>query len=417
MTDIERATRRSLQELGRLAVALQVQTRAAPYPEPAAPCPHCDETAEYVRRRSVKLRTLFGEVRVKRAYYLCATCRQGHCPLDQRLGLRPNALSAELERLAALTGVGQPFGKGRDLFEELTLVSLSDHALAKATRAYGQAVQAREARWQTTAYDAEALQQRERTAKAPLRLYGTIDAVKVHTRTKEDTPWRDLKVGAWFTACGKPPTSPDGQWRIEAEDISYYADICPAAAFGTLLWSTGVQHHAQLARELIFIADGAEWIWNLVAEHFPDAVQILDWFHATEYLTPVAKAALRAEADQDAWVAAMKHALWKGQLDLVIDTCRNLARVANSSDPAFVAARYYDRNRTRMDYPAYRRQGYQIGSGTIESAAKQIGTLRMKVAGAIWNEDSARQVAKARAAYLSGQWVALADRRNLPLAF
>ena len=69
-----------------------------------------------------------------------------------------------------------------------------------------------------------------------------------------------------------------------------------------------------------------------------------------------------------------------------------------------------------MDYPTYRRQGYQIGSGTIESAAKQIGLLRMKVAGAIWNENSARLVAKARAAFLSNDWDALAAYRNLPLA-
>ncbi|MCP4374292.1 MAG: hypothetical protein GY797_40245 [Deltaproteobacteria bacterium] len=69
-----------------------------------------------------------------------------------------------------------------------------------------------------------------------------------------------------------------------------------------------------------------------------------------------------------------------------------------------------------MDYPTYQKQGYHIGSGTIESATKQIGTQRMKVSGAIWNEDSARNVAKARAAYLSGQWGMLVERRtHLPV--
>jgi hypothetical protein len=73
-----------------------------------------------------------------------------------------------------------------------------------------------------------------------------------------------------------------------------------------------------------------------------------------------------------------------------------LVRKEDSSDPAFVVARYYDKNRSRMNYPSYRRQGYQIGSGTIESAAKQIGLLRMKIAGATWNENGARLVANAR---------------------
>lgn len=71
-----------------------------------------------------------------------------------------------------------------------------------------------------------------------------------------------------------------------------------------------------------------------------------------------------------------------------------------------------------MDYPAYRANSYHIGSGTIESAInpgtgiKQIDVQRMKVAGAIWNLDSARQVAKARAAYLPDQWSDLAARRT-----
>ena len=153
-----------------------------------------------------------------------------------------------------------------------------------------------------------------------------------------------------------------------------------------------------------------------MAQHCPQAVQILDWFHASEYLTPVAKAAFSNEEAQDDWVNQAKQALWDGQIDEVIEGCLDLARREDSSDPAFVAARYFDQNRERMDYPSYRRQGYQIGSGTIESAAKQIGTLRMKVAGATWNEDSARKVAKARAAYLSSEWDVLSAYRALPLA-
>ena len=111
-----------------------------------------------------------------------------------------------------------------------------------------------------------------------------------------------------------------------------------------------------------------------MAEHFPQAVQILDWFHATEVSDAGGQSSLFKEDAQDDWVNQAKQALWDGQLDEVIDACLDLARREDSSDPAFVAARYFDQNRERMDYPSYRRQGYQIGSGTIESAAKQIGT-------------------------------------------
>ncbi len=416
LTAIEQTTRRLVQEIGRQAIAMVVNSEEQPYPEREVSCSGCGQAIPYVRWRSAQLRTLFGDMEVKRAYYLCPGCHQGCCPLDRRLGLRPNAISAELERLAAMTGVLLPFGKGRDLFETLTLVSLSDQTLDKATQVYGAAATRREQEWQAVAHDQDELQRRKREVRKPLRLYGAFDATKVHTRGVEEHPWRDLKVGAWFEARGKPPKKPDGQWRIQAENIHYLADICPASEFGSLMWATGVRQHAQLAQELVILGDGAEWIWKLVAEHFPRAVQILDWFHAAEYLMPVAKAAFSTEEAQNDWVAQTKQALWDGMIDEAITACLNLVRIEDSSDPAFVAARYFDQNRCRMNYPAYRRQGYQIGSGTIESAAKQIGMMRMKVAGAIWNEDSARKVAKARAAYLSNEWDELAAYRALPLA-
>lgn len=415
LSDIEQTTRRVLLECGRQAIELMVNSEEARYAESEIACPQCTGAMPYIRRRSAQLHTMFGQLGVRRAYYLCGSCHKGCFPVDRRLGLRPNAMSAELERLAAMTGTLLPFGKGGKLFQELTLVKLSDHSLDKAAQAYGRAATEREQAWQQVAYDQSALQQRKREARRPARIYGAIDATKVHTRGGDEHPWRDLKVGAWFEARGKPPKTRNDQWQIQAENIVYYADICPASEFGNLFWATGVQRHAQLAREVVILGDGAEWIWNLVEQHFPLARQILDWFHATEYLSPVAKAAFVTEVERESWTEQMKQALWDGRLDEVITTCQQLIRRQDSSDPAFVAARYYEKNRSRMDYPTYRRQGYQIGSGTIESAAKQIGTMRMKVAGAIWNEDSARLVAKARAAFLSDDWDSLAAYRSLPL--
>jgi hypothetical protein len=84
----------------------------------------------------------------------------------------------------------------------------------------------------------------------------------------------------------------------------------------------------------------------------------------------------------------------------------------SNDDPAQKAVTYFTNNRQRVDYPTYRQNGYQIGSGTIESAAKQIAAQRMKVTGAIWNLDSARLVAKARAAFLSDLWCHSAARRT-----
>jgi hypothetical protein len=225
---------------------------------------------------------------------------------------------------------------------------------------------------------------------------------------------RELKIGAWFQARGRPPKKPDGKWRIRAENITYYADVCEAQTFGELVWASGLQRNADQAVELIFIGDGAAWIGRLVAQYFPDARQIVDWFHACEYLVDVARAAFPEAKKRHDWLTTYRTALWEGELDTVIVAWQAQAHPehAPDDDPAQKAVTYFTNNRSRMDYPTYRNNGYQIGSGTIESAAKQIVSQRMKVTGAIWNLDSARLVAKARAAFLSDQWDDLAARRS-----
>jgi len=407
LSEMEQRLRQVLKMLGNLALHIWVMWLTPRYNRPNAVCPHCGGEANYVRQRKGTLRTMYGIIHYRRAYYHCSTCQQGYYPLDEKLGLRPNALSAEVERLAGLIGVQMPFAKGSAIFEELTLVKLSDHSLAQATRAYGQAVVKQEATWQRVAEDETYV---ATVQKSPLRLYGTLDGGRVLIRPNEPEPqkWRELKVGAWFTARGQPPRQPHETWTIRAQDITYYTDIAKCETFGELVWATGVQRHAHHAHELIFLGDGARWIWDIVDFHFPQAIQIVDWFHACEYLMPVAKLAYADQIQQKQWLTEIKTALWQGQLETVIAACTIYIDAHRPDDPAQKAVTYYSNNQHRMDYPTYRAQGYQIGSGTIESGVKQIATQRMKVSGARWNFTNARLVAKARAAFLSGQWDALA---------
>lgn len=414
LSEMEQRLRKVLLWLGRVVLGLWLMWLEKPQREREVGC-RCGGSATYRYRRTAILRTMFGQVKYRRAYHTCATCQQGTYPLDDQLGLRPNAMSAEMERLAGIVGVERPFEQGSRLFAELTLVSLSDHSLAKAAQGYGEEQMKREAEWEAEAYAVNAVLDQKRTAKPPGRLYGAIDGGRVHIRGEEgveDALWRELKAGAWFTTRALPPAKPGDEWSIRAENIHYYADICEAESFSRLVWSTGFQQHAQLAQELIILGDGARWIWDLVDEHYPHAIQIVDWFHACAYLEPVAKVAFGDQDKRQAWIQQTKTTLWKGRLFEVIAACQQHVDPQREDDPAQKAVTYYTNNRSRMDYATYRANGYHIGSGTIESGIKQIGTQRMKVAGAFWNFEPARKVAKARAAYLSAHWDALAARRT-----
>lgn len=418
LSEMERHIRELLLKLGRFLLGAWLRLLVEPYPAESVPC-GCGGEAAYQFNRVGTLLTILGQLEYKRPYYLCASCQKGIYPLDQKLGLRPGQMSAELESLSGMTGAQLSFGQGSQLFEALTLISLSDHSLAKATQAMGHEVQAQEADWIGQSRDEAWLQEQDRLAERPKRLYGSLDAAKVHIRGAEADPWRDLKVGAWFTTTATPPQKPDEDWQIAADDITYYCDILEASEFGHLLWATGCQRQAHLAQELIFLGDGAEWIWHQIAEHYPEAVQIVDWFHATEYIAPVANAAFADKDHRQAWTDQVRSQLWEGKLDQVIAACDHFTQHKQAGVAARSAVTYFTNNQHRMDYPTYRAKGYQIGSGTIESGCKQIVSQRLRVAGAIWDLDNAIQTAKARAALLSGQWQTITSRREhlgLPLA-
>lgn len=419
LREMERNIRTMLLKVGQFLLSSWIVLQESSTPTEAVECPHCEAQAQYRCKREGTLLTILGQVEYKRAYYLCPACQQGHYPLDQQLGLRPGQISAELESLSGMTGAQLPFAQGSQLFEALTLISVSDHTVAKATQAVGDEVHALELEWVAQSRDGDWLQEQQRLAERPQRLYGALDAAKVHIRGQKEHPWRDLKVGAWFTTTAEPPQTPEDDWEIRATDISYYCDIQEAQQFGDLLWAPGCQRHAELAQELIFLGDGADWIWRLVQEHYPEAVQIVDWFHATEYIAPVANAAFEDEDKRQTWIKQVRTDLWDGDLDAVIAAFERLTDQARASEPATKAATYFTNNRQRMHYPDYRAKGYQIGSGTIESGCKQIVTQRLKVAGAIWEQDNAIKTAKARAALLSNQWDIITSRRehlSLPLA-
>jgi hypothetical protein len=242
-------------------------------------------------------------------------------------------------------------------------------------------------------------------------------------RLSSNDAWRDLKVGCWYEAEPVPPSQRSVRQRdkfdreqavFRAKNMRYYCDILEAEEFGKLLWATGCTMRADLAPEVVLVCDGAVWIWNLVALHYPHAVQIVDWYHAEDRLKRVAHAVFASERDRAAWLEPVTTDLWDGQVEAVIRACEAVAR---GCEEAQHAVTYFTNNLPRMRYAQFRAAGYLIGSGTVESGCKQIVTQRLKRPGAQWTVDGAVYTAKARAAWLSGDWETLCARRAaLPLA-
>lgn len=426
---IETALRDTLRQVGAEALG-QWLTAAQTTPVSELPCA-CGGTLHYQRIRSATVLSVFGRVTYERAYYAGCECGQGYAPVDETYGLQPGQVSAGLAELLTLAGVELAFDHSRRWLKGFLLFEVSENTIRQETQAVGQEQAAQETRLREQSHDPTWLQTHLRTTDPiPARLYGSLDAAKVRIEPRklaekqaETEAWRDLKVGCWYEAEPVPPSQRStrqravterGQVSQRAKNFRYFCDILEAKAFGQLMWATGCAAQADLTPELVFICDGAVWIWNLITTHYPKAVQIVDWYHAADRLNRVAHALFSQTAPRERWLERTTTDLWEGRVAGVIQACTDLGpQCAEAQD----AATYFTNNATRMRYDQYRAAGYLIGSGTVESSCKQIVTQRLKCSGAQWIVPGAIDTAKARAAWLSEEWTPVCTRwSDLPLA-
>jgi hypothetical protein len=430
MADFEKEFRDVLRQIGVKALGLYLSGLQTT-PENEIRC-SCGGRLRYQRMREAKIISVFGKVSYERAYYAGCECEQGKAPLDERYGLKPGAVSSGLAQLMALAGIGFSFEESEKWLAEFLLFDISENSIRSETEGIGLIQDQADEQAIEASQDEKVLQQRLReVSDVPTRWYGSIDAAKVRIEPRakagepvlEDEDWRDMKVGCWYQT---EPVSKIQQSKRQREKAQrdgtvfrtkahqYFCDICPADEFGKLLWARGCKVMADFSTELVFVCDGAIWIWDLVTHYYPNAKQIVDWYHAEEPLKKLADAVFTAQSDRQTWLSSVTEMLWQGQVEDVVLACKTIETQYPDVQPTSM---YFANNAERMRYDVFRAQGYLIGSGTIESGCKQIVTQRLKRSGAQWTVDGAIQTAKARAAWLSGEWATLCKQRALlPLA-
>jgi hypothetical protein len=374
--------------------------------------------------------SVFGKVRIERRYYRYKNAKEreekGFARLDQKMGFSAGEVSPSLAELLALEGVSTPFEEAAKKVEKFLLFRISDNTLRKETEMFGALQDEIEQELIRQSQDVDWLQKRQREEKAVRqgRIYGSVDGFMAPLLEG----WKEFKALAWYqvvettrySAKRQRESEVGRQNNLQAENITYHCDKLAPEEFGQLFWATGCQRQADFYEERVFIGDGAKWIWNMVALYYPNATQILDWYHASQYLYKIAEEAFEAESeDYDQWIEKSKAWLWEGHIPRLITECERFIDQAATAEVARTAVTFYTNNIDRMDYARYREEGYFIGSGTIESGAKRLGELRLKEAGARWTRDGAVHTAKARAAWLGQHWEPIVSKRSnrvLPLA-
>jgi hypothetical protein len=401
LAEIEKRTLAVMKDVN-AALAMGLCNLAVPhYPEDTIPC-SCGQTANYQRMRPAHVDTLLGTITITRPYYLCPSCHHGQAPLDDQMGFCAGGISAGLDETLALMGSRAPFEEATDVLQRLTLVNISPNSCKTATETLGQTIAAQENKTVSDAWNSKKCILPPLPETIPERLYVSMDGTMVHTH---EDGWKEMRLGAVYTTTAAPSKKRPDQLDIRARDASYFADFADPASFGRGLWAEAYRRGVSQTKEVVAIGDGAHWIWDQVHEHFPQAIEIVDWYHATSYIWTIAHALHGEGTDAaKAWARSPLDDLWDGKTDAVLAHLQGYVNHSAAGEAARSAITYYTNNKERMNYPVYRAKNIQIGSGCIESSCEHVLGSRLKQAGMIWNVEGARAVAKVRTRLKSGRW-------------
>jgi hypothetical protein len=203
----------------------------------------------------------------------------------------------------------------------------------------------------------------------------------------------EAKVGVVYQ------TEQQDGWDAGIRWCAYTATLQKVEAFTPAFVALARAHGSDRAREVVLLGDGAEWIWNLAARHFPQAVQIVDYWHMTEHLYAVANAQFGAGSEAArAWVQECQ---WDLEHDLPLCVLNRIAAwaplTAADQEVRDREYGYFAKNQERMRYGSFLARGYHIGSGTVESGCRRLVTQRLKGGGMHWREETAEAVLAIRA--------------------
>jgi hypothetical protein len=222
--------------------------------------------------------------------------------------------------------------------------------------------------------------------------------------------WHEVKLGTIY-AKGSRCRGPSGRGKLAAKE--YVGTLDDATAFGQLLWERATAWGVDEAHRVVVMGDGAVWIWNLAALHFPGATEIVDFYHAVEHLWALGEALWgdrQTSVATRSWVRRYRHRLLSGRVDLVLAAAaRGVSQQAGrlSQDRQKVIrlnVGYFRRNASRMRYGRFRQMGLPIGTGAVEGACKHVVQSRFKRAGMRWSPDGLERMLALRLTRLNNRW-------------
>jgi hypothetical protein len=348
--------------------------------------------------RSCEVLSMFGWVSLHRDYYHPAG-PEGGFPLDRALGIIGHCTPGAA-RMLSRTAAQLPYLESSQQVEELAGIQVDASQIQRLVQLLGPPAQ-------------ERLVQLPSPQPQPVpQFYVSVDGTGVPMVAEElegragkgpdgKAKTREIKLAALFT---QTTVDEENHPIRDPQSTTYLGSFVSSDEFGGLVRQAALERGLAQAGQAIYLGDGAAWVWEIARTCFPQAVQILDYYHASEHVTNLAKAVYSDAGVAQNWALRWKALLYDSELDSLLEDLRQIP----GFPPSELAQReldYLKRNRARMDYRRYRERGWFIGSGVVEAGCKRVIGQRLKQSGMFWTEPGATAVATLRCALLSaGGW-------------
>jgi hypothetical protein len=332
--------------------------------------------------------TLAGPIQLRRAYYLGP--QGGRCPLDEHLGLHHQYTPAVAQLLCWAGAMDPSFEQASQTLQRFAGLAIPNRQIPRVVQHYA----AHAAAWMR-----QRAPQPQPTPVDILNLQADMTGIPMRpeelqgVRGKQPdgtAKTRQIKLGCVFTqsrdAHGNPQRDP-----FSSTYVSTFAEV---TAFSAVLHAEALKRGYARARTVVFLGDGAEWIWNMVQDRFRGAVEIVDFFHACEHLHRLCQTLETDLTRLSALYRAWRRRLKRNGLPRILEDVAQRAATLDAAGRQSVEEQlpYFRDNAQRMTYGTFRRKGYFIGSGAVEGACRHIVAQRTKLSGMRWLRTGAADV-------------------------
>jgi hypothetical protein len=356
---------------------------------------------------SISFLSMFGKITVVRDKCFCRRCGSGHGENDTIIGLDRihRQTKGITEAIAYSSQLVPSFERASEVIKKFLHVEISATQMQIVSEEVGKEVFEKQMKAADEAYKKpeEVIPSVLEKDKKEGILYIMMDGSSVNTRIQDEnnSSWKEMKLGLIFSDRNLITRSNGDKIITKKEYVTYFGEV---GEFKKLVFDAAARAGYGILKKVVVIGDGAQWIWNMCEELFPDAVRILDYFHLSENIHGYAKALYpEDEIGRKIWVNAVLDLIKEDKVDEALEY---ISIKLIKDPPAGICNIYHyiENNKDRVKYKTYKAEGYYIGSGPIESGNKVVIQQRMKQSGMRWGVSGGQYIAALRAKYESNLW-------------